>query len=256
MSGTIAITMAGMGSRFRAAGYNGPKFAITVGGHPLFDWSMFGLLGYRDAGWRFSFATRAEDEAASFIRERCARLGISVAAIIELPELTDGQATTALHLARQADMTAPLAIFNIDTFVAPGTMGPERIPSGCAGWVPCFPGLGDGWSFARADTQGKILELREKCRISDDATTGFYYFASAGLYCGLYERFFGSGQGAEKGERYIAPMYNSLIEEGQPVMLHRIGLQDIGMLGTPEQVTAFAHNPPDGARPFWQEPGR
>ena len=252
MSGCIAITMAGMGSRFRAAGHDCPKFQIEVGVHPLFDWSMFGLLAYRDAGWRFSFATRADDDAGPFVRERCAALGITVEAIVELPELTDGQATTALYLAERADAAAPFAVFNIDTFVAPGAMGPDLIPAGCAGWVPCFPGKGDGWSFARADASGRIVELREKQRISDDATTGFYYFASAGLFRQYYASFFGAGMGAEKGEKYIAPLYNALIGDDLPVMLARLPLDSVGMLGTPEQVAAFAQDPPAGARPFWR----
>jgi len=251
--GNIAITMAGMGSRFRAAGYDCPKFEIEVGGHPLFDWSMFGLLAYRDAGWRFSFATRADDAAAAFVRQRCAALGIVVEAIVELPQLTDGQATTALYLAEQVDGQAPFAVFNIDTFVAPGAMGPDRIPAGCAGWVPCFPGEGDGWSFARADAAGRIVELREKQRISDHATTGFYYFESARLYRKYYTSFFGAGLGAEKGERYIAPMYNGLIAADLPVMLGVLPLDSVGMLGTPEQVAAFRQNPPLAARPFWRD---
>ena len=253
MKGSIAITMAGMGSRFRAAGFDCPKYEITVGGHPLFDWSMFGLLGYRDAGWRFSFATRTQDNAEPFVRQRCAALGITVDAIVALPELTDGQATTALCLAERVAPKDPFAVFNIDTFVAPGTMGPDHIPPHCAGWVPCFPGKGDGWSFALADASGRIAELREKQRISDDATTGFYYFASADLFRSYYNSFFAEGQGTEKGERYIAPMYNGLIGDDLPVMLSRLPLDSVGMLGTPEQVAAFSQDPPDAAKPFWRD---
>lgn len=41
---TIIITMAGLGSRFKKAGYNCPKYMIEAKGKTLFDWSMDSLL--------------------------------------------------------------------------------------------------------------------------------------------------------------------------------------------------------------------
>ncbi|MEO7248153.1 MAG: glycosyltransferase family 2 protein [Novosphingobium sp.] len=250
--GTIAITMAGMGSRFHKAGYTFPKYQIEVGGHFLFDWSMMGLRNYRDAGWEFFFATRAEDQCGVFLKDRCDALGIALSGMIELNALTDGQATTALFLAEQATENAPFAVFNIDTFVAPDAIGPAHIPQGSHGWIPCFPGIGDSWSFARADETGRIHELREKQRISDDATIGFYYFSSASLYRKTYEEFFVGSSGEEKGERYIAPMCNQLIEDGALVTIKRLAFNEVGTLGTPEQVADFSAHPPISAMPFFQ----
>ena len=250
MSGTIAITMAGLGSRFRKAGYTMPKYEIEVGGRFLFDWSMLGLQSFLEQGWTFLFAARREENPVPFLTERCAALGIRMGDVVELDGVTDGQATTALFLAEGADPAAPFAVFNIDTFVAPKAMRPELIPTDADGWVPCFPGPGEGWSFARADADGRILELREKVRISPHATAGFYHFRSAQLYRDTYRSFFVDGQGEEKGERYIAPMYNRLIANGDYIALGQIELDDVGLLGTPEQVEAFAASPPVGARPY------
>lgn len=250
MSGTIAITMAGRGSRFLKAGYTRPKYEIKVGGRYLFDWSMLGLSAFLAQGWTFQFAARAEEQPMAFLTERCAALGIQMGDVVELDGMTDGQATTARLLAERADPDAPFAVFNIDTFVTPGAMRPDLIPAGASGWVPCFPGVGDGWSFARADENGRILELREKVRISDDATVGFYHFSSAALYLDVYADFFVGGAGEEKGERYIAPMYNYLIERGDLVAIGRIAFDDVGMLGTPEQVDNFRADPPAGARAY------
>jgi len=245
--GTIAITMAGMGSRFTKAGYTRPKYEIEVFGRPLFDWSMIALDAFRQAGWRFNFAARQEESPRPFIAARCEALGIELGEVVELDGVTDGQATTALILAERSAREAPFAVFNIDTFVAPGAMRPDLIPAGSAGWVPCFPGPGDGWSFCRTDVDGRVLELREKVRISPHATVGLYWFASAGDYIRLYERFFFEGQGAEKGERYIAPMYNQLIEDGALVTMGTLRFEDVGMLGTPDQVEGFRTNPPPAA---------
>ena len=47
---TIVITMAGLGSRFRKAGYNVPKYMIEAHGKTLFEWSMESLKGFDLAG--------------------------------------------------------------------------------------------------------------------------------------------------------------------------------------------------------------
>ena len=71
-----------------------------------------------------------------------------------------------------------------------------------AGWIPCFPAPGDGWSFARLDDAGRVVELREKVRISDHATVGLYWFASAAQYCEIYRDYYAVAGREEKGERF------------------------------------------------------
>jgi len=247
-AGTLAITMAGFGRRFADAGHTRPKYELVALDRPLFDWSMAGLAGFLDAGWHLRLAARAGEGAREFIMARAAVRGLPVDAVIELDAPTDGQATTALHLAQTAAPDAPFAVFNIDTFVAPGALDPAAIPADAAGWVPCFDAPGDGWSFARADAAGRIVELREKRRIAPHATIGFYWFASARLYCDLYARFFADAGGVEAGERYIAPMYNALIAQGAPVYIAHVPVAAMGALGTPDQVAAFQADPPPAAR--------
>ena len=76
MGMTIIITMAGLGSRFRKAGYNCPKYMIEAKGRTLFDWSMDSLIGYNKNVSRYVFVVRKEDDAEAFIKEHCARYGI------------------------------------------------------------------------------------------------------------------------------------------------------------------------------------
>lgn len=246
IAGTMAITMAGRGSRFVKAGYTRPKYEIEVLGRPLFDWSMLSLQSFYQSGWSFSFAANAGKQADTYIADRCAVLDIDVGKMLLLDDVTDGQATTALLLAEDAPADKPFAIYNIDTFVAPGKMhAPD--PAACDGWVPCFPAAGDHWSFARLDARGQVVELREKVRISDHATVGLYWFSSARLYVDTYHAFFLSGQGEEKGERYVAPMYNKMITDGLVVKISDLALDDVGQLGTPEQVAVFSADPPPSA---------
>jgi len=233
---TLVITMAGFGSRFRQAGYDMPKYMIEAGGATLFDWSMRSLSAFIEAGSSFIFVVRKADEAASFIRKQARANGISSYRLLELDTPTDGQATTARIAMEYVPREIPLAIFNIDTGVTPYLLRPEL--AGGDGWIPCFRAPGEGWSFVRTDEQGSAVEVREKKRISELATIGFYWFASAALYSSAYDAYYSFGGREERGERYVAPLYNQLIAEGSRVLVSVIPFEAVTPLGTPEEVTA------------------
>ena len=93
---TIIITMAGLGSRFKKAGYNCPKYMIEAKGKTLFDWSMDSLLDYNRYVNKYVFVVRKEDNARKFIQEHCLKYGISNVEIVEIDYMTDGQATTCM----------------------------------------------------------------------------------------------------------------------------------------------------------------
>lgn len=234
---TIVITMAGIGMRFKKAGYPMPKYQITVHGKTLFEWSMESLAAFRRREDTYLFILRREDQASDFIREKCLKMGILNVRIIELKEMTDGQATTAMLGASYWEKESPLLVYNIDTYVEAGEVRPDQF---CGdGFIPCFCGEGDHWSFVRLGEDGKAVEVREKIRISDNCTLGAYYFKSCGLYEELYEEYYSENSNMEKGEKYIAPLYNYLIEKGKEVRISVVDAEKIHVLGTPEELTYF-----------------
>jgi hypothetical protein len=238
----VVITMAGAGSRFAQAGYSMPKYEIEVHGRSLFSWSMESLRTFIDSGSQFIFVARKDAGTGQFIGAQCRELNIREYRLVEIESMTDGQATTAM-LAAEAwdDMTRPVAIYNIDTFVNPAAMPISAIRGN--GWIPCFPGEGDKWSFAAADEQGRVTQVREKRRISPHATVGLYWFDSFAAYAATYLDYYADPQHLEAKERYIAPLYNKLIEDGRTVYLHELPAHDVYPLGTPEDVQLFALNP-------------
>jgi dTDP-glucose pyrophosphorylase len=236
---TVIITMAGKGQRFRDVGYDIPKYRIDVRGRSLFAWSQDSLRGWAMAGSPFLFITRAGEGASEYLREQCPQLGISRFEVIELEHETDGQATTVLAATDfVADPQNPIAVYNIDTYVDPTHLKP-----GCVrgdGWIPCFPGEGSKWSFARVDESDRVLEMREKKRISSHATVGLYWFSSFELYRRAYDTYYVSGHREEAAERYIAPLYNQLLEWDLPCYIQRLPKSAVVGLGTPDDVTDFA----------------
>ena len=233
----IVITMAGLGSRFIKAGYKCPKYMIEAKGRTLFEWSMESLRGYADKDNAYYFIVKKEDEAAGFIRRKCEELGIDNVNVIELYEPTDGQATTAMLAGKSWRRDKPLMIYNIDTYVEAFEMKKEDIRGD--GFIPCFNAPGSHWSFVRLDREGRADEVREKERISDNCTLGAYYFSSCGLYEELYSEYYSSDENLEKGEKYVAPLYNYMIKKGMEVRICLIDEKKVHVLGTPEELQVF-----------------
>ena len=235
----IIITMGGLGSRFRKAGYTVPKYMIEAKGKTLFEWSMDSLLDYNKAVDKYVFIVRKEDHARDFILDKCKKYGVKDIEIVEIDYLTDGQATTAMLGLDKCDPAEPIMIYNIDTYVEPNEMKYEDISGD--GHIPCFHADGEHWSFVKLDSEGKAVEVREKKRISDNCTLGAYYFSSARLYKKLYEEYYSDESHLEKNEKYIAPLYNYMIEKGMSVTISVVDAKKVHVLGTPEELQAFLH---------------
>jgi NDP-sugar pyrophosphorylase family protein len=233
----IVITMGGMGSRFTKAGYPQPKYMITVKGKTLFEWSLLSLKKFITKENKFIFIVKASDDAQQFILEQSRLLGIPNSHIVEIDRLTDGQATTVLFADEIWEPNAPLIIYNIDTHINPEALGPQDFNGD--GWIPCFKAPGESWSFVRLDSQGHAVEVREKRRISENATIGLYGFSSATLYKNLYNKYYLYESNIEKGEKYIAPLYNQLISDGGLVTITILINNYVHVIGTPEELEFF-----------------
>lgn len=234
---TVIITMAGLGTRFRKAGYQVPKYMIEAKGKTLFEWSMDSLLGYAGQVSKYIFVVRKEDHSEAFIRAQAAKYGFRNVEVLELDHMTDGQATTCMLAIPYCDPEDAVLVYNIDTYVEPYEMKYEDISGD--GHIPCFHAEGDHWSFAKLDENENVTEVREKVRISDNCTLGAYYFSSAGLYQKLYEEYYADDSKMEKNEKYIAPLYNYMIEKGLPVTISIVDAARVHVLGTPEELDAF-----------------
>jgi dTDP-glucose pyrophosphorylase len=239
MSVNIVITMAGRGSRFYEAGYTVPKYEIMAHGKSLFDWSMLSLRNFLTLDSRVIFVCLAENNSAEYVRVQSQAMGLRDVHVLEISEVTDGQATSA-YLARELWRPEdPLLVYNIDTYVNPQALSPESIRDGADGWVPCFQVPGDHWSFVKLGGDDWAVDLAEKQRISDFASIGLYWFSRAEDYEKAYDKFFVNSQNLVRGERYIAPLYRQLIAEGRKVSITDLAVDDVHVLGTPTELNAF-----------------
>ena len=243
MSLNIVITMAGRGSRFYDAGYKVPKYEIMAHERSLFYWSMLSLKNFLTPDSRVIFVCLDENKSSDFVLRQTKALGLTDVHIVELKELTDGQATSAYLSSELWNPEWPLLIYNIDTYVKPHALNPADIRPGSDGWVPCFRVPGEHWSFVKLGSDGWAVDLAEKQRISDYASIGLYWFSRAGRYVEIYDRFFSDSKNLFRGEKYIAPLYRQLLAEGGKVSLSDLRLSDVHELGTPAELDRYLQLP-------------
>ncbi|WP_040162927.1 glycosyltransferase family protein [Microbacterium gorillae] len=230
----IVIPMAGLSRRFTEAGYTVPKYQLPVAGESLFSLTVKSFQDFFSSEL-FVFAYRNVADTRSFLERECAALGISQFHLTEIDEPTEGQAHTVDLAVRDVSVAdEPMVIFNIDT-IRPGWRPPTfpdaRVPDG---YLEVVRAAGEGWSFVDPGPAQSVLRTTEKQRISDLCSTGLYEFRTASLFRSAFaearERSI-----TTKGEYYVAPLYNILIERGLAVSYYEIAPEDVRFSGVPDE---------------------
>jgi NDP-sugar pyrophosphorylase family protein len=232
----IVMPMAGRGSRFAEIGIATPKPLIDVFGRPMYAWAMDSLP--LELARRVIFICLDEHlRQPALEKDIRNRYGALDPEIVRLDEVTEGQACTVLKARHWIDNDEPLLIYNADTYCR--TSLARRLPELSAhvdGLLGVFHASGDKWSFARADSAGRVLETAEKSRISDWASTGLYYFRRGHDFVCHAEAMIDAGERVNR-EFYVAPVYNRLIAAGAQIYIDPA--EEVRVLGTPEDLRNF-----------------
>lgn len=238
----IVVPMAGLGSRFSAAGFTEPKPLIPVFGRPMIERVIDNL---RPAcAHRFIFICQRAHERQHGLSARLQAMAPG-SEIVLTEGLTEGAACSVLLARELIDCPQPMMVANcdqyvdiaIDDFLADGS---KLLLDGL---VMTMPADNPKWSFVRTGASGLVEEVREKVVISNEATVGIYQFShGADFVRGALAMI--ARDERVNGEFYVAPVYNDLIAEGA-----RIGTYDIGLhmhgIGTPDDLARFLKNFPE-----------
>ncbi|MFO1475061.1 MAG: glycosyltransferase family 2 protein [Verrucomicrobiota bacterium] len=231
----IVMPMAGLGSRFRQAGFTVPKPLIEVRGRPMYAWATDSLP--LDHGTRLIFILLAtQPECPDLQRDIQQRYARHKPIILTVPELTAGQAITVLRARDYIHNDEALLIHNADTaFDANPAWVNDAWDRGCEGALLVFPSNEKRWSFSRENSEGWVDLVREKEVISPWATTGTYWFRKGSDFVNAAEERVRSGR-REASEYYVGPLYNDLIARGSKVKNYPI--EKLYCFGTPEDLEA------------------
>ncbi|MBL7751286.1 MAG: glycosyltransferase family 2 protein, partial [Chitinophagaceae bacterium] len=234
----IIIPMAGEGSRFRKAGFEKPKPFIDVAGKPMIKWVIENLLV---PGASFTLIARqehleAEKELVASLEQEFPLRFISV------NQLTEGTACTVLFARQFINNDTPLLIANSDQWVefSLADMLADAQARKLEGSILTFTDheRNPKWSFAKADEQGYVTEVKEKVVISDKATVGIYYFAKGSDFVNAALDMIVHNDRVNN-EFYTCPVYNWMIREDKKIGIFDVEFEDMHGLGTPEDLNLF-----------------
>jgi HAD superfamily hydrolase (TIGR01509 family) len=232
----ILIPMAGAGSRFQQAGYTFPKPLIEVNNKPMIQVVVDNLN--IDANYIYVVQKSHREK---YNLDTMLNLITPGCKIIEVNELTEGAACTALLAKDYINTDSPLFFANSDQFVEwdSNEFMYKMQESDCDGGIVTFKATHPKWSFARIDDNGFVTEVAEKNPISDNATVGFYYWKHGFDFVKYAEQMIEKNIRVNN-EFYVCPVYNQAIEDSKKIRIFESG--KMWGLGTPEDLKFYLEN--------------
>ena len=229
----ILIPMAGRGKRFEDAGYSFPKPLIDINGKTMIQ-IIIENLNFNAEHILICQKEHYEKYALKEILE----LVTTNCKIIQVSEMTEGAACTALLAKELINNNEELIIANSDQWVNWNNQNFLTFlrDNNADGGIVTFYSTHPKWSFIKLDDEGKVTEVAEKKPISNIATVGIYYFKKGKYFVEAAEQMIKKNI-RTNNEFYIAPAYNEMIQVNKKILNYPIA--EMRGLGTPEDLSKF-----------------
>jgi len=233
---TVLIPMAGAGSRFEQAGYTFPKPLIDVKGKPMIQVVTDNL----NIKANYVYVVQKEhrekynlDTLLNLITPGCK--------IVEVKDVTEGAACTALLAKKYIDNDKPLFFANSDQYVVwdSNEFLYKMNETDADGGIVTFKATHPKWSFAKVNKKGLVTEVAEKNPISDIATVGFYYWKKGSDFVKYAEEMIDQNVRVSN-EFYVCPVFNQAIQDSKEIRTFNI--EKMWGLGTPEDLNYYLEN--------------
>jgi beta-phosphoglucomutase-like phosphatase (HAD superfamily)/dTDP-glucose pyrophosphorylase len=249
----VVVPMAGLGSRFKQAGYVIPKPFIPVFGKPMIQWVIDNMKIHpevydsltKDTPWnlKFHFIVQKTHLDAYNFDALCSSCEIDYT-ITPILEVTEGAACSVLLAKQYINNNEPLVIVNSDQFLEWNQNEFYRALcndaySGCISVFEQTNPTDIKWSYSKTDFTGIVTEVAEKKYISNWATTGIYGWAHGSDYVRYAEDMI-SKNIRVNNEFYVCPVYNEGIADGGKY--RNLVCKKIWGLGVPEDLENFLKN--------------
>jgi dTDP-glucose pyrophosphorylase len=229
----ILLPIAGHGNRFAEKGYELPKPLIQVEDKIIVEKSL-DSINYADH--QLIFVVRQEHVTRHSIDSVLySKFGKDIK-IIVVEYDTDGAICTCLLAEKFIDTNDPLVIFTPDCFFEP-QFDPGLVDQNLDGVVSVFSSSSDDHSYVILDSKGYAIKTAEKQVISENAVGGLYYFKKGCDFVRNAKAMI-QDNNKTKGEFYICPVYNYLIQELEA----KVGIFPNNrhvVLGTPEGLESY-----------------
>ena len=216
----VVMTAAGRGSRFKDS-HDLPKPFIPVDGVPMWERAIRPWLRYGKP------VVVMQESHKPYIRE----VDFDVEFVF-IDEYTEGAAITCMIGAKHLDPKEPVVFIDCDSVIEFDHDRWDYSTSGTFIIVSDNP----AHSFCTLNDDGNVSKIREKEVISPWANTGTYWFSRASLFLNTVADAMVKKK-KTRGEYYVAPLYNDLIDQGHIVKV--LLVDKWHCWGTPEDVKKF-----------------
>jgi HAD superfamily hydrolase (TIGR01509 family) len=229
----IVIPAAGLGSRFASAGYTFPKPLIDVHGKPMIQVVVENI----NIKGRFIFIVQKshyEKYNLNYLLNAIAPNCV----IIQTDGLTEGAACSVLLAKEYINNDDPLILANSDQFIEWDANQFVYVSNSdnVDGCISIFENSHPKFSYAKCDENGYVTEVAEKKVISNNATTGIYYWKK-GSDCVKYTEQMITKNIRVNNEFYNCPVFNEAIEDGKKIKT--VSAKKFWCLGTPEDLQYY-----------------
>lgn len=229
----IVIPAAGLGSRFSKAGYTMPKPLIEVNGKPMLQVVVenIGIKG------RYIFIVQKE-HYERYNMKYVLNLIAPNCEIVITEGVTEGAACSILLAKEFINNGDPLIIANSDQYLEWDAYKflYASMSDGVDGCISTFTNTHPKFSYAKMDEDGYVVEVAEKKPISNNATTGLYFWKNGSDFVHYAEQMI-SKNIRVNNEFYTAPVYNEAIEDSKRIKT--VHCERFWCLGTPEDLTQY-----------------
>ena len=231
----VVVPMAGRGSRFANQGFQIPKPLIEVAGKPMVLRSLKSIEGLEIS--EVIFVVLSEHDLQFSASSIISRNIVFPHSFIFLEDVTEGQLCTVMAAREQIDGLEDVLVIASDTYVE-GSLAKDirQNRSECAGLISVMDMPGDRWSFVKTNASGNAMQVVEKVRISNLASTGIYYFSEGRQFVEYAETMIINKE-KTKGEYFVIPVYQKMIDDGLTVKVTQA--DSMWDMGTPEAKSAF-----------------
>lgn len=235
----IVIPMAGLGSRFASAGYLRPKPFIDVLGRTMVERVMENVnLPYS----RFILIGRKEHFYQEKVLIDQIKARYPNTEFIGINKPTEGTACTILYAKKLIDNDDTLLIANSDQLVDVNICSflDDSLIRNLDGSIMTFKDheRNPKWSFAKTNSEGIVIEVKEKEAISSDATVGIYLYKRGKDFVNSAIQMIIENDRVNN-EFYTCPTYNYAISSGKKIGIYGISFEEMHGIGTPEDLDKY-----------------
>tara|TARA_Y100000591_G_scaffold226165_1_gene197229 strand:- start:118 stop:1488 length:1371 start_codon:yes stop_codon:yes gene_type:complete len=229
----ILIPMAGLGSRFKDAGYIFPKPLIEIREKTMIQMVVDSL----NIGANYIFIIQKKHQK-KFNLISTLRTMVPNCKIIEIDGLTDGAACTTLLAKKYINNSNPLIIANSDQYIEWNSSKTlyNFYTKDFDGGILTFESIHPKWSYAKCDNNQIVKEVAEKKVISKNATVGVYYWKKGSDYVNYANKMIKNNKRVNN-EFYVCPVYNEAINDGKKIAISHV--DKMYGLGTPEDLKNY-----------------